>query len=412
MSRRAPGGERFAPASLLALLAVAACGGKPQAAAGPARSPRAVSLVAVRTEQVPRRVAVTGVLAAQDELVLALDVGGRLAELSVDVGDPVPAGAPIAKLDPRDFDLAVERAEAAVVAAFARLGLPPGGALDAFEVDKAAPVREAKAVLDDAQLQRDRMASMVQEKLRPAAELDTADATLAVAHSKLQTARDDVTTWLAEARLAQVEARQAEKRRSDSRLVAPWAGRVASRVATAGQVLAAGAPVVTLLRVDPLRLRLRVPELAVAQLANGQDVEFTIDGGDGKVQHGRVVRLGADIERGDRTRLVEAEVQNGDARLLPGAFCRAEIITVAAEPRLVVPASAVASFAGVDRVFTVEAGKDGTTVAKGLVVQVGARLPGEGAAGDVVLLGGATAGLQVVRDALGLFPGQAVRVGE
>ncbi len=131
----------------LLLTALVPVGCKKDATVGqrPAGEPRAVQLVAVETEQLPRRVAVTGVLAAQDELVLALDVGGRLDRLLVDVGDTVAAGSPVAVLDPRDFDLAVERAEAAVVAAFARLGLAPGGQLEAFEIDKAAPVREAKA---------------------------------------------------------------------------------------------------------------------------------------------------------------------------------------------------------------------------------------------------------------------------
>lgn len=398
---------------LLAALVSAGCKHDAPAGQRPAGEPRAVQLVAVQTEQLPRRVAVTGVLAAQDELVLALDVGGRLDKLLVDVGDTVAAGSPIAVLDPRDFDLAVERAEAAVVAGFARLGMAPGSELDAYDVGKAAPVREAKAVLDEAQLQRDRMASLVQEKLRPTSELETTDAALAVAHSKLQAARDDVATWIAEARLAAVEARQAEKRRTDSRLAAPWTGRVASRSATAGQVLPAGSPVVTLLRIDPLRLQLRVPELSVAELALGQEVEFTVDGGDRTVRKGKVVRLGADIERGDRTRLVEAEVPNGDGALLPGAFCRAEIITVAAEPRLVVPTSAVASFAGVDRVFTVEPADGGASQSRGLVVRLGERL-GEGTkpADRVVVLDGLSDGQRIVRDALGLFPGQSVRVGE
>jgi RND family efflux transporter MFP subunit len=402
-----------------------ACGGTP-ASQGQVRAPRPVKLVAAGTAALPQKVAVSGVLAAQEELIVGLQVGGRLATLAVDVGDVVAADAVIAALAPRDFELEVERAEAAVVAVEARFGNPGEVDLERFDIETVPAVRETAAVVEEAKSHRDRVVTMVQSQLQAGSELEVATAALAVAQNRLQRARDDVRTALAEARLRRVELRQAQKRSTDSTVRAPWAGRVAQRHAVAGQVLAAGDPVVTLLRVDPLRLQLRVPDRPAMTIVAGQAVEFTVDGLGDVVHRGVVVRTGPAIGRGDRTRLVEAEVGNADGKLLPGAFCRAAIVTAPAVPVVVVPRSAVVSFAGVDRVFTVGepappgAGRGGArapaasapatakgTVAKGRIVQLG-RIVGD----TVEIVQGLQAGERIVGDALGLSPETPVVVAE
>ena len=382
---------------LASLLLVTACGGKPQAAAAP-RAPKAVTLVTVGTVPMPRAIEVTGTLAAQEQLELGLQVGGRLLRVGVDVGDRVQAGQELAALDQQDFELQRERAAAAWAVAEARLGIDVQ-APDALE--RAAPVREAQAVLREARLQQQRTADMVRQSLRAQADLDAAEAAVAIAESRLQRAHDDVRTGIAEVRQRKAEFAQADKDLNDARLLAPWDGRVARRYVAAGQYVAPGTVAVTLLRLQPLRLRLQVPERLLTGVAIGQTVEFVVDGArTPAAQQGIVVRLGAEIERNSRTLLVEAEVGNPDGALLPGGFCRARIVTAPAEPVVAVPRSAVLSFAGVDRVFTVEAGK-----AKALLVEL-AR-----AAGDLVeVQGGVAVGTQIVAAPVGLVHGAAVTV--
>lgn len=398
MRRRPP---RHVVAARLAVVAVAlsACGRveEPRAAGPALRAPRAVRLGAVVEQPLPRTLEVHGVLVAHEQFVVAMQVGGRLQELSVDVGDAVAAGQTVARLDPRDFELERDRAEAAMRAAHARLGVTPADELGGVDPATTAPVREARALLDEARLQRDRIAEMVREQLRPEAELETAEASLLVAQSRLQRARDDVAALLAEAGEARVQLAQAQKRLADAAVTAPWPGRVAARQASAGEVVAAGAPLLTLVRTDPLRLQLRVPERAVPAVAIGQRVRFTVDGhtvdGAGEPAfEGFVTRLGAVVDRGNRTRLVEAAIANADDALLPGAFCRAAIVTEPDARALVAPKAAVATFAGVARVFTVDAGADGAPArAHGHVVGLGRDL------GDAwELVSGIAAGAEVV----------------
>ncbi len=373
-------------------LLVAACGDA--ASAGPARTPqppRRVTLVAAAAAELPRSVQVHGVLVALDELVAGFQVPGRLATLRVDLGDTVKEGDEIAALDRRDFELEQARATAALRQTTAQLGLES----DDEEVDIAgtASVREAEAVLADARLNRDRVHQLVQQSLSPPADLDAANAVFAIASSRLQRARDQVRTWIAELAVRRQELQIADKRMADATIRAPWPGRIAARHVAVGQYLAAGSPVVTLLRTDPLRLRLEVPERQAWEVSEGQRVEFTVDGSEESFA-GTVQRLGSAIDRSKRTLLVEAAVDNRDGRLLPGGFCRATIVVAANEPVVVVPAAAVASFAGVDRVFVVEDGK-----AKEVLVSLGRRT-----ADAVEIRAGVTAGTKIVAE-----PGDLVR---
>jgi RND family efflux transporter MFP subunit len=111
---------------------------------------------------------------------------------------------------------------------------------------------------------------------------------------------------------------------------------------------------------NPLRLRLAVPERVAANVKPGQIVNVRVEQ-DPNVHHGRVVRLSPTIDVASRTLLVEAAVSNESGSLRPGAFARAEMITQSAQPAVLVPSSSVVTFAGLQKVIAVE---DGKTVEK------------------------------------------------
>src|SRR5688572_11752802 len=75
------------------------------AAPNPGTKPRKVQVAAAAQDMVPRGIEVTGTLAAQDEVQLAMKVPGRVAELLVDLGDPVRKGQQLARLDPADLEM-------------------------------------------------------------------------------------------------------------------------------------------------------------------------------------------------------------------------------------------------------------------------------------------------------------------
>jgi RND family efflux transporter MFP subunit len=311
---------------------------------------------------------VTGTLAAEEQVVLSLKVAGRLSGISVDLGSQVYAGQSIAYLDPTDFQLRIQQAEAALQQARARLGLAPDGADDRIDPERTPVVRQARAVLDEARRNHERTAMLWERRLIARAELDTVATALQVAEGRYQDAIEEVRirqAMLAERRSELAIARQ---QLLDSVLKAPIDGAVRQRHATAGEYLAAGAPIVTIMRIHPLRLRLSVPERVAANVRPGQPVHVKVEGVADAVP-GRVVRLSPAFDEADRTLLVEAEVPNAQGQLRPGAFAEAEIVTAPAEPTILVPASAIVTFAGVEKVLTV---RNGVSVEKR--VQTGRRL--------------------------------------
>ncbi|MEX2264398.1 MAG: efflux RND transporter periplasmic adaptor subunit [Bryobacteraceae bacterium] len=326
------------------------------AASNPDRKPRKVQLTAAAEDLVPRGIEVTGTLAARDQVQLAMKVPGRVADLLVDLGDRVRKGQQLARLDPADLELAVRQAVAALQQARSRLGLPPNGKDDRVNVEETPIVRQAAAMLNEAKLNRDRAQQMFEQKLIARADYDTTVATFQVAESRYHESVEEI--WNRQAMLAQrrSELQLARQMLSYATLVSPIDGAVLDRQASVGQYLPGGAPVVTVIRIHPLRLRLPVPERAAAGVRVGQKVLVRVDQ-DPAAYEGQVSRISPAIDQTNRTLLVEAEVPNQQGRLSPGAFVRAEIITVAAEPALFVPASALVTFAGIHKVFTVENGR-------------------------------------------------------
>ena len=386
----------------LCVLALSACRGElPANAADRPKSteppPRPVRVVTAVQEKVARTVEANGALAAEDQVVLGTKVAARLSEIFVDLGSRVRRGQTIARLDQVDFRLRVEQAEAALQQARARLGLMPSGQDEKVDLEQTAIVRQARAVLEEARLTRDRAQRLVQQDFISRAQLDTADANLGVAEGRYQDAIEEVRNRQAVLVQRRAELDQARQALSDTVLMSPVDGAVSVRHAAVGEYLGTGAPVATIVRTHPLRLRLSIPEREAVAVRAGQSVRLTLEG-DPTVYGGRIVRLSPIVQEQNRTLLVEAEIPNERSVLKPGAFARAEIVTEGSLPVIRVPAASLVTFAGIEKVLVVRQGK----IAE-VRVQTGRRN------GDSVeIVSGIKAGEQVVREPGNLAAGQPV----
>jgi RND family efflux transporter MFP subunit len=101
-----------------------------------------------------------------------------------------------------------------------------------------------------------------------------------------------------------------------------------------------------------------VPEREAAGVRQGQTVSLTVEG-DQTVYRGRVVRLSPIVQEQNRTLTVEAEIPNPGGALRPGAFAKAEIVVGASQPVIMVDASSIVTFAGLEKVIVVQGGKAG-----------------------------------------------------
>jgi RND family efflux transporter MFP subunit len=360
---------------------------------------RQVAAVAAAEQRLDRVVTVTGTLAAEDQVALAFKVAGRVDVLSVDLGSPVAAGAVVARLLPADFEFRLHQAEAALQQARVRLGLSATGEDDTVDVNNTGLLRQRRAVLQQARLNRDRMKTFFDRGLSSRGDLDAAEAALEVAEGQHQDGIEEIRNRQAVLAQRRSELDLARQQLEDTILRSPIGGAVRERHVTVGTYLNAGMPVVTIVRTDPLRLQLSVPERSSIQLRVGQPVRVRVEG-DSRVHNGRLARIGAAIDEANRTLPVEAVVMNNSGAIRPGQFATADIVVAEGEKALLVPEDAVVSFAGVQRVLIVDDGK-----AREQRIRTGRR------EGDrIEIVEGLRAGEVVIRSPGDLTDGAPVRV--
>jgi len=319
------------------------------------RAPRQVKTARVEETPFGEAVTVNGTLAAFDQTTASVKVPGRLRSISVDLGSVVRRGQVIAQVEQQDYALRVQQAEAALAQARARLGLSPDGADDRVDPEQTGTVREARAVLDEARVNRDRSARLVEQGIVARSEFDSAEAAYKVALSRYQDAIEEIRNRQALLAQRRSELSLARQQLSDTSVHAPLDGIVQEKRASVGEYLAAGAPVVSIVRMDPLRLKAEVPERDARNVRSGQNVRVTIDG-DSNIYLGQIKRLSPVIAQQSRMLLVEADVRN-DGRLRPGSFAHAEIVTNDAKMVVTVPSNAIVTFAGIEKVIVVQNGK-------------------------------------------------------
>jgi len=240
--------------------------------------PRQVKTVQVAETPIGETVTVNGTLAVYDQATVGTKVAGRLQSISVDFGTVVRKGQAVAKLEPQDYQLRVQQAEAALAQARARVGLNPDGGDDRVTLDQTGTVREAKAVLDESKAKRDRAARLINQGIIPKAEMDTADADYKVAMSRYQDAVEEIRNRQGVLAQRRSELNLARQQLADTVLYAPMNGVVQQKQASVGEYLAAAAPVVEIVQIDPLRLRVDVPERESHKIHTGQSVRVTVEG--------------------------------------------------------------------------------------------------------------------------------------
>jgi RND family efflux transporter MFP subunit len=354
-------GWRFKTLLLLSVLAVVltACdAGKNPGLARPGQSTpplRKVKTVGVTERRIERTIIALGSLMAHEQATLSAKVPGRMQAIQVDLGSVVRSGDVVARIEPRDYQLKVQQAAAALAQARAVLGLPAESDQDKVDPETVSTVKEARAVLDEAQANLDRLKRLSKEKIISQSEVDSAQSAYLVALNRCQDAQEKVRQQQALVAQRRVEFEIAKQQLADTTIVAPFEGGIQQRQANIGEYLTVGSPVVTLVRLNPLRLRLEVSERDALKVRLGQKVRLTVEG-DTNTYTGEIQRLSPALTEQTRMLVAESDIEN-DGRLHPGYFIRAEIVTVPESTALTIPTNAVVTFAGLEKAFTIQDGK-------------------------------------------------------
>ena len=185
-------------------------------------------------------------------------------------------------------------------------------------------------------------------------------------------------------------------------IVAPFAGIVAERLVGVGDYVSPGTRVATIVRIDPVRVELTIPEHAVSVIKDGQQVRLEVDAYPGQEFSARLTHISPALRADQRALTVEAIASNPDGRLKPGLFATAAIRQRESVAALLVPATAVETTAGTSRVYVV---LDGSRVEERIVTT------GDKIGGLVEVTSGLSAGAVVALEPNGrLTDGAAVRM--
>ncbi|MGI9106466.1 MAG: efflux RND transporter periplasmic adaptor subunit [Pyrinomonadaceae bacterium] len=327
-----------------------------------------VSTAAAITRELPRYTEATGSLAADEQTDVAPTVAGRVVAVGVDLGSYVQRGAVLVRLDDADARLRLTQLQAqaqqalsGVRQAEARIGLRPD---QAFEPTRVPEVGAVRAALDLADKQLRRYERLIEsgDVSRSAYDQQKSqrDQLQQQYESALQAARQNyaaIATARAGAQAAEAQVAQARKAVSDVVVYAPISGYVAERPADLGEYVSTSSKVATIVRTNPLRLRIDIPEQLIGAVQIGQGVSVTTSSYADRAFAGRIARISPNVTAASRTLTVEAEVENGDGSLKPGQFATVRISQPAGDRAVLIPASAVRREQDTSRVYVVRDGR-------------------------------------------------------
>ncbi len=303
----------------------------------------------VTERTLPATLEASGTLAADETSEVASPGPGVCTAVEIDVGSQVKKGDVLVRLDGRDASLRLAQANAAAAQAQARLGTKPG---ERFDPGATAEVRAAKEAMDLAVADAARTKSLFDSGGVAQAAWDQARARAEQARAQHDGALNGAQQAWAGLAAAQASANLAQKASSDTIIRAPFDGAVAERRISMGEFAQTGRVVAVVVRDNPLRFRVDIPESDSGKVSEGKDVTITVAAFPGKVFHGKVKRIGASMKAQSRALPIEVEVRNDDGSLKPGSFARAQIALGAGDaPALFVPKGAIGTSGSASRVF-------------------------------------------------------------
>lgn len=338
---------------LVVTLVTAGCRADATGEGAPAAEAAAISVSIVTAAATPiaRFIRVSGTLTAQESAEVAAEIAGRIVATPVERGSRVGASGDLVRISATEVDAQAREAQANAAQIEARLGITGG---TAFDVARVPEVANANAARQLARTDFARAQTLHQSKLISQAEFEQKSAQLESAERQYDVAVNGAEQQYQSLMAARARVTVAQKALADTVVRAPFAGVVGERFVSVGDYVTRGTKVAWVMRVDPLRVELTVPEQYVSAVETGRPVTFEVDAYAGETFTGHVRYVSPSVNADTRALTIEAVVPNGTGRLKPGLFATARIEEAAPRPGILVPATAVRSISGTARVFVVQ----------------------------------------------------------
>ncbi len=356
-------------------------------------APINVTIGKIVARQIPSFIQATGSFIADETSDVAPKVAGKIVNIYANVGQFVSQGSIIARVDDKDARLrlnvaqvSVKQAESAVRQAEARLGLLENGKFDSSAIPEVraanANVEQLLAELRQAEANEKRyrelvetgdVAMIVYEQYRT--QRDTARARVNNAKEQLNTAinsakQNNQAIKSAQANVDSTKTQVISAKQAIEDLVvrAPFSGFVSNRSVAIGEFVSSSTPILTLLRVNPIKVQIQISEADVAYVGIGRGVSVEVNAYKDRKFSGTVTAINPAIDATSRSVIIEAQIENSDNSLRAGMFATAKIVRAGSNEGIFAPKASVFNDQSTQsyRIFVIQEG-----IAKLRVVQLG-----------------------------------------
>ena len=321
---------------LLIFLPLAACGHKAQVVAD---QPVPIQTRVPNRVQEPVSVAASGAVEANVTAMGAFQIAGRVARVFVEEGQAVTKGQVLAELDAADYRNAYDAAQAQADAA---------QAVDhkAQQGPRSQELEQARIDYEQWSDQYTRMKFLYDHKSLPANDFKKIEAGYQAAQQRYDMARqgtrvEDKQAASGQFHAASAQLHEAQKRLEDTRLRAPISGFVGIRRIDVGDTVGAGMPVISVLDLNPVKVRLAIPESEIGKVHQGSRATVSIPSLDGSKFEGKVETVGVAADPASRTYAVKVAVPNPNRLLRAGLVSEARIFSSAMVNVVTVPGNAI-----------------------------------------------------------------------
>lgn len=339
----------------LCLLSFFACQKPPAPTAKKDSGPVPVKVALVRPKLVQRTVESVGTLYPFEEVLVSAEIEGKVDQVNADLGDAVTQGQVIVHISDEEQRYILAEITAQLHQSMEKLGLKE-------EKDRVKDVREtpdvrrAAADLMEARQRFNRVKNLVDQGIGAKVDLDSATTRFQAAQAGYDSTVNQTRNMIQEVERFKAQLDLQRKKLRDTSVRAPFAAMVKDRQVTIGQFVRPNAPLMTLVKLDPIRLRLEVPERMAPWIRNGQIAEIGVEAFEGRKFQGKVWRIAPVVDQTKRTFVVEALIANPKGELKAGSYARARVPTDKSERIMVVPFRAVNYVLGSNKAYVVAQG--------------------------------------------------------
>ena len=340
--------------TVLALL-MAGCSRQAPPQAKQESGPVKVRVAPVSVKQVQRYVESVGTLFPFEEVIISSEIEGQVVEVKADLGDRVGQNDVLVRVSDEEQKYIVAQNEAQLRQALERLGLK--NEKDRVKDVRETPdVRRAQADLFDAEQRYSRMRKLVDQQIASRQDMDQAVAKRDAARAAYDTTVNQTRNLIADVERTRAILDLQRKKLRDTTIRSPFVAWIKERQVNVGQYVRANTPVFTLVKIDPIRLRIEVPERMSPWVKVGQFAEVSLEAYPERTFQGKIWRISPTVEQSKRTFVVEALIANPTADLKPGSYAKARIKTDKFDRIHLVPVRAINYVFGANKAYIVKDG--------------------------------------------------------